>query len=252
MEFRPPAFPFFHPAFAIGHFQGARAAAWCCDVSGDDELAGEPPALLGEGIGSPVKNWNRPVTLAPLQSSMVCIKGGNLLETANWLSAGFQPEPARANFLGRPGIAPGRASRRQISPAHEPERRSRNFHAPMFPKMDVREIAEARIGERREQRMREINLTEQCVIAAGLGDLNCGQTRERGERRRGLRVSQNQERGFAARQPVAHGRSFCRRELSRNDGEGGLIQQLGRKNGLNRRRNDFTLRRGVSGKLVGR
>ena len=66
---------------------------------------------------------------------------------------------ARADCLCRRIIAPARASRHQISRARGP-RAPGNFPAPMFPKMDVREITEARVGERREERMRKVNLAE--------------------------------------------------------------------------------------------
>ena len=47
-----------------------------------------------------------------------------------------------------------------------------NRQAPVFPNMDAREIAEPRVGERRENWVGEIYLAEQRVIARRLADLH--------------------------------------------------------------------------------
>jgi hypothetical protein len=44
----------------------------------------------------------------------------------------------------------------------------------MFPEMDVAEIAESRIGKRSEDRVREINFAQQCLVSVRFDDRNIG------------------------------------------------------------------------------
>ena len=98
----------------------------------------------------------------------------------------------RWEFAGQRQLAvrriPARRQHEQISPADRDLRqRGRTvvkfrqhpglggrwkLQTPMFPEMDVGEIAEARVGKRGEERMSEINLTEQGVITDGLGEFS--------------------------------------------------------------------------------
>src|SRR5665213_2468700 len=108
----------------------------------------------------------------------------------------------------------------------------------MFPKMDVREITEARIGERSKKWMRKIYVSEQGVFARRLGDFDFRQTGERREHWRGLFIGHDEQRSLAARQPVVRRRDFFGREAARNYGKRGLVQQFRRKCLLNRWRDD--------------
>jgi len=67
-----------------------------------------------------------------------------------------------------------------------------NRPAPVFPEVNAREVAETRIGERRKNRMGEINLTKQRVIAGRLADLEVGRACEGRDSHAGLRARQNQ------------------------------------------------------------
>lgn len=104
----------------------------------------------------------------------------------------------------------------------------------MLPKMNLREVAEARVRERGKERMLEIQLAEQRVVSSAFGFLR-GDGAEPGDVRQRLRRSDGfhgEQHGLATLQKLTHGLHRLGSENISDDQQGRGQQIFRRQRGV--------------------